>query len=97
MMLVMWFAFGGDLETALIFAVISVFGIIYLGLLFGGILLSDVPPTGEAVRSFRAFINGRVAIDGGITNGRDALVQIVGLPVTIVITAIILSVIARTA
>ncbi len=95
MMLVMWLAFGGDLATALLFTVIAVFGILYFGLLVGGILVSDAASLGATVRSFRQFVAGRVEVDRGVTTGRDALIQILGLPVTLVFAAILLSIIAR--
>ena len=97
MLVVMWATFGADLETGLLLAVITVFALIYFGLLGGGLLLADAAPVGSPVRSFAAFLRGPVEIAGGQTTGRDALVQIAGLPIIIVLAAIALGIIARSA
>ena len=70
-----WTFFARDAATALVLTVVSVFMILYFGLIAGGIVLSDTPAPGEHLRSFPEFIKGPVDILTGTITGREAAVQ----------------------
>ena len=75
-----FWAFFGDHETGLTLAVITVLAAMFFGLLGGGILLSDNVPKGERGRGFDDFVAGRVLTATGWIDGKEALAQILTLP-----------------
>ena len=77
LLLTFWAFFGGP-ETALTLGVISILGIMFFGLLGGGILLSDSVPKGARGRDFSEFLSGEVSIATGWISGREAFAQIIG-------------------
>jgi hypothetical protein len=94
LMLSFWISFGTP-ETALTLGVITVLGVMYFGLLAGGILLADCLPDGVRGRSFGRFLQGRVAIATGWISGKEALAQILALPAALVLAATIFGFIWR--
>jgi hypothetical protein len=82
-------------ETGLVLFVIVVLAIMYFGLLGGGLLLADSRSPAEPRRSFAEFLNGPVSISTGRISGREALVQMIALPVALVGGAMIFGLIWR--
>lgn len=93
---VFWAIFGGP-ATALTLGVITVLGVMFFGLLAGGILVSDSPPAGERTRSFAEFLRGPVRIANTVIDGREAFAQIVALPACLVVGALVIGLIWRAA
>jgi hypothetical protein len=94
-LLLAFWAFFATPETALTLLVITVLGVVYFGLLGGGLLLADSPSPGERRRDFADFLQGRVAIATGWIRGRDALVQMTALPLALLAGAIVFGLIWR--
>ena len=94
LLLSFWIMFGTP-ETALTLGIITVLGITFFGLLGGGILLSDSIPKGAQGRSFGEFLEGRVLIATGWIPGKEALSQILALPVALVLGATVFGLIWR--
>ena len=94
LMLVFWIAFA-DAETALTLGVITVLATMYFGLLGGGILVSDSLPKGQRGRSFGDFLDGRALTGTGWISGREALAQIITLPVCLAVGAVVFGLIWR--
>lgn len=94
LLLTFWLFFGG-LETALTLGIITVLGVMFFGLLGGGILLSDSIPKGERSRDFSEFLNGQVSIATGWISGREALAQIIILPLALRAGAVVFGTIWR--
>ncbi len=87
-----WLAFAGG-ETSLILAVIFVLSVMYFGLLVGGAVMGrNMTPERKQDRTVREFLDGEVEIATGRVTGREAMMQIVLMPVALAIggTAIIL-------
>ncbi len=95
MLLTFWTFFARDAATALVLTVVSVFMILYFGLIAGGIVLSDTPAPGEPLRSFSEFIKGPVDILTGTITGREAAIQMLFLPACMAVLATIIGIIAR--
>ena len=75
---------------------VSVFAIMYGGLLLGcAAYLPDVAPTGGR-RSFAAFLSGEVGSATGWISGRAALAQIAAMPLALAVgmTAIVAAAVA---
>jgi hypothetical protein len=82
---VAWIAFGRG-YAALDLVVVVLISVVLLGLLAGGAMMSrNVTPDRETTRTFAQFVNGRVDIETGRVSGRDALVQIVIMPILLAI------------
>ena len=94
LLVVFWMIFGGP-DTALTLGVITVLGIMFFGLLTGGILMSDSVPRGVRGRSFSEFLQGRALIATGWISGREAFAQIILLPVSLIFGAIAIGLIWR--
>jgi hypothetical protein len=86
-----WTCFGAfDLRTSLALVIVTVISAMYLG----GITLgaynsynaSNERTAGQR-RSFREFLRGRVDIATGLVSGREAMLQIALLPVSLAIGA----------
>jgi hypothetical protein len=93
-LLVSWVAFAGG-ETSLVLAVVTLIGVMFLGLVVGGgALARDMVPMPKHRRSFQEFLNGNVEIATGRVRGNEALLQIAALPVSIAIGATIIAAIA---
>lgn len=91
-----WLFFGIEEGTsALAIGVITVLGLLYFGLLGGGILVSDAAPKGERERPFADFVRGRVQIATGQISGREALMQILFLPVLLTVATCVFGAIWR--
>ncbi|HXA38394.1 MAG TPA: hypothetical protein VNW53_05280 [Phenylobacterium sp.] len=84
-LLLSFWLFFGTLETALTLGVITVFGILYFGLMAGGVLVADSAPRSVRGRSFGDFLEGRVLVATGWIAGREALAQILVLPAALVL------------
>mgnify|MGYP004313848483 FL=1 len=94
LLLTFWAFFGGP-ETALTLGIITVLGVMFFGLLGGGILLSDSIPKGERGRDFGEFLNGHVSIATGWISGREAFAQIIVLPLALLAGAVVFGAIWR--
>ena len=84
-----FWAFFGDHETGLTLAIITVLAAMFFGLLGGGILLSDSVPRGERGRSFDDFVAGRVLTATGWIEGKEALAQILTLPLCLFVGSLV--------
>ena len=95
MLLAFWTFFARDAAAALVLTVVSVFMILYFGLIAGGIVLADTPAPGERLRSFPEFIKGPVDILTGTITGREAAIQMLFLPACMAVLATTIGIIAR--
>ena len=83
--LVSWIAFGSG-DAIPVLAVITIFGIIYFGLIAGGGAFAYDPLAGQSrQRSFKEFLHGEVEIATGRIPGREAFLQITFMPVALAI------------
>ena len=83
--MIAWIAFGRG-YAALDLVVVVLISVVLLGLLAGGAMMSrNMTPDRETTRTFAQFVNGRVDIETGRVSGRDALVQIVVMPILLAI------------
>lgn len=89
-----WLAFGGG-EMNLIVCVIAIFSLLYLGLLAGGGARA-YNQTPKPIRQcgFREFLHGEVDIATGRIAGRDALLQIITMPLAFAIGFTVIAIIA---
>ena len=94
LLIVFWLLFGGP-DTALTLGVITVLGMMYFGLLGGGILMSDSVPRVARGRSFSEFLQGRALIATGWISGKEAFAQIIVLPIALTFGAIVIGLIWR--
>jgi hypothetical protein len=84
-LLAIWIVFGGG-EASLVLAVITFLGLMYVSLIAGGgALARDVSIGRPLPRSFREFLDGEVEIATGRITGRQALMQIAVVPVTLTV------------
>lgn len=77
-------SFADTLETAYLMAIVVGFGIIFFGLTIG--LAMHASGSGRwigSAKSFRQFVRGEVGTHTGPISGREALVQLTVLPVTL--------------
>ena len=83
-----WACFAAfDLETGLAVVVVSTISAMYLGgMTLGGYFSANSRTAGKR-RSFRQFLRGRVDIATGFVSGREAMLQIVMLPVGLAVGA----------
>ena len=78
-----WAVFGGT-DTVTVLAMVTVVLVMYGGLMLGGgAFARDVTPDRARTRSFRAFLTGRVDTATGPLTGRQALMEIATMPVTL--------------
>lgn len=81
-----WALFSGDTETAfqLVFVTL-IFAMFLGGMTWGAAMSPDVTTERKTSRSFAEFLDGDVDIATGLISGREALLQIVALPLTMAI------------
>jgi|GEM_PF-5753005 len=94
MLLAFWAGFAGPGYVGVVLAVVTGFMIVYFSLILGGIAVADSARPGT-LRSFHAFLNGRVDTATGPLTGREALVMIAGLPAALAVLAAAIGVIAH--
>lgn len=94
LLLVFWLFFG-DAQTGLTLGIITILGVMFFGLLGGGILLADSVPRGVRGRSFSEFLDGQVSIYTGWIDGREAFAQIIALPLTLLAGGVVFGAIWR--
>lgn len=88
-----WFVFiswalfaSADWDTVLPVAVVTIIFAMYLGgLTWGAAMSPDVTPERKASRTFQEFLDGDVDIATGLISGREAMVQIIVLPLTLAV------------
>jgi hypothetical protein len=84
--MVSWACFAAaDREAGLAVAVVTLISMIYLGGIALGARYSASNEQGGLGRSFHQFLRGRVDIATGIISGREAMVQIAMLPMSLAI------------
>jgi hypothetical protein len=77
-----WIGFAGDREAAVSIFMVGFVNVMLFGLLAGGGWYSrNMMPERATTRSFRDFLHGPVDIATGRITGREAMLQIVALPV----------------
>jgi hypothetical protein len=77
-----WIGFAGDREAAVLIFMVGFITAMLLGLLAGGGWYSrNITPERRITRSLRSFLAGPVDIATGRITGREAMLQIAGLPV----------------
>ena len=77
-----WIGFAGDREAAVSIFMVGFVNVMLLGLLAGGGWHSrNTTPERATTRGFRNFLHGPVDIATGRITGREAMLQIVALPV----------------
>ncbi|WP_245450775.1 hypothetical protein [Borborobacter arsenicus] len=78
-----WAGFAGG-ETSLVLVVVTVIVLAFFGCLVGGGMMGrNMTPDRRQDRSFAEFLRGDVDIETGRISGREALMQIAALPVTL--------------
>ncbi|WP_108610865.1 hypothetical protein [Aminobacter sp. MSH1] len=78
-----WVGFAGG-ETSLVLVVVTVIVLAFFGCLVGGGMIGrNMTPDHRQDRSFAEFLRGDVDIETGRISGREALMQIAALPVTL--------------
>jgi hypothetical protein len=83
-LLISWVCFAPlDRETALMVGVVTIIFAMFLGGMTIGALYSSARAGGSVRRSFREFINGEVDTATGLISGREAMIQIAALPLTL--------------
>ncbi|WP_409560045.1 hypothetical protein [Hyphomicrobium sp. MC8b] len=86
-----WTCFGAfDLRTGLAVAIVTIISAMYLGGITLGAYNSNSAANDRAAgqrRSFRQFLHGRVDIATGLVSGREAMLQIALLPVSLAVGA----------
>jgi len=90
-----WAVFAtADAETALSVAVVTIiFAMMLGGLTWGAAMAPDRAPDHTAARSFAAFLDGHADIATGLVSGREALIQIAMLPLTLAIGGTVIALI----
>lgn len=89
---VFWISFGRG-EALLALGIVTILGTMFFGLLTGMTLAADAPDPERRSRSLAEFLNGRVITYTGWISGREAALQMLTLPVLLVATAVVLSII----
>ena len=83
-----WAGFAGG-PTSLVLTVVTVLLVVLFGCLVGGGMMGrNMTPEREQERSFSDFLNGDVDIATGRISGREALLQIICLPITLAVGGI---------
>jgi hypothetical protein len=77
-------SFADTLETGYLMAIVAGFAVVFFGLVTVlGMRASDSRRWLGSATSFRRFVRGKVAVHTGRISGREALVQLTVLPVTL--------------
>jgi hypothetical protein len=89
-----WLDFTGGVEVDLDLAVITGFFVAFFTLLLlTASMVIDDPRWAQPKASFAEFLNDNVPIDTGLMQGRDVLIQIAVLPVSLAIIATLIGLI----
>jgi hypothetical protein len=91
---VIWLDFTGGVEVDLDLAVVTGFFVAFFTLLLlTASMVIDDPRWAQPKASFAEFLNDNVPIDTGMVQGRDVLIQIAVLPVSLAIAATLIGLI----
>lgn len=89
-----WAAFAGG-PSSLLLVIVTTISVMFFGLLVGGGAYSrNMTPERETERSFAEFLAGDVDIATGRVSGKDALLQILALPIAAAVGGTIIVLIA---
>ncbi|MGN6096036.1 MAG: hypothetical protein ACTHP8_07330 [Bosea sp. (in: a-proteobacteria)] len=89
-----WAAFAGG-PSSLLLVIVTTISVMFFGLLVGGGAYSrNMTPERETERSFAEFLAGEVDIATGRVSGKDALLQILALPIAAAVGGTVIVLIA---
>ena len=89
-----WAAFAGG-PSSLLLVIVTTISVMFFGLLVGGGAYSrDTTPERETERSFAEFLAGDVDIATGRVSGKDALLQVLALPIAAAVGGTVIVLIA---